>query len=596
MVKDSSVRALATLAAIVTLALPGPARADECTGTDAWELTRSCSVLAGHNADFTIRLSAAFSIRADAPDFPANALNRVIVYVHGYGVEQPNWPLAIREDGSPLAFEDPLSRGISILTMAPGRASTDRVEDDAEALRKALLLLDGYRGPSAEPLVVFGHSMGGLLGRIALSRMEKAGEPHRVALFVSYDAPHTGVHVPQGMQFLKVKFDEWSAMTKEDFIAIDPGWEGVFNLAQVNGVAGALSSSSGHSVPDPTSVQAQQMTIQPVVLLQAHAEFMALLEETGHPSMRKIAVTNGNTRAVGNTQTIPPGGELFYFTGAKGNSIASVRGTFQVYTDEPGASCFRSHVYYDGFINNHDGGRKDAVSPGDLTLYDHLSGSTLDYAAEMHAEATRTKGSFHEPQFRAAQDSAIPFVFTRSALALPVDTAEEDIAGLVESGQTPFDRVFAIGDLPGFDSNIDHNTVVIPAALMEEILAVSACPVAPPGPFVDTDGDGWEDACDPDDDGDGVPDEDDNCPLVANPDQVDRDEDGKGDACSHYLEPAYADLPSDEAQRPVGCSCAAGSGGPGAGTYAFSLMVLALFVRRGGGAPMRTASGLPRHR
>ena len=47
----------------------------------------------------------------------------------------------------------------------------------------------------------------------------------------------------------------------------------------------------------------------------------------------------------------------------------------------------------------------------------------------------------------------------------------------------------------------------------------------------DLDGDGRGDACDPDVDGDGVPDTRDDCPRVANADQADADGDGVGDAC-----------------------------------------------------------------
>ncbi len=52
----------------------------------------------------------------------------------------------------------------------------------------------------------------------------------------------------------------------------------------------------------------------------------------------------------------------------------------------------------------------------------------------------------------------------------------------------------------------------------------------------DADGDGIGDACDPDNDNDGVPNDVDNCEFVPNPDQADYNADGVGDACDPGLQ------------------------------------------------------------
>ena len=70
----------------------------------------------------------------------------------------------------------------------------------------------------------------------------------------------------------------------------------------------------------------------------------------------------------------------------------------------------------------------------------------------------------------------------------------------------------------------------------------------------DFDQDGTGDACDDDSDNDGVPDSEDNCPSAFNPDQADTDGDGIGDACDNCVNvanPGQENLDGD----PWGSAC-----------------------------------------
>ncbi len=76
--------------------------------------------------------------------------------------------------------------------------------------------------------------------------------------------------------------------------------------------------------------------------------------------------------------------------------------------------------------------------------------------------------------------------------------------------------------------------------------ACDSCPFVANRDQHDTDADGIGDVCDEDRDGDGVPDLSDNCLLVANPDQADSDGDAVGDACENCtLLPNSAQTDSD---------------------------------------------------
>jgi outer membrane protein assembly factor BamB len=101
------------------------------------------------------------------------------------------------------------------------------------------------------------------------------------------------------------------------------------------------------------------------------------------------------------------------------------------------------------------------------------------------------------------------------------------VAGVVDRGQELYCTAF--GNVPGFNFFCgDRDGDGVPDVN-------DSCANVPNPNQADSDGDGFGDACDAppptDTDNDGVVDGSDNCPTIANPDQADLDGDGIGNAC-----------------------------------------------------------------
>ncbi|MFJ2088166.1 hypothetical protein ACIOEW_02760 [Streptomyces sp. NPDC087901] len=71
--------------------------------------------------------------------------------------------------------------------------------DNAEAVMAAIARAAAEQVGNA-PLTVGGFSMGGIVTRYALARLETQGTDHRTALYFSYDSPHRGASIPVGVQ------------------------------------------------------------------------------------------------------------------------------------------------------------------------------------------------------------------------------------------------------------------------------------------------------------------------------------------------------------------------------------------------------------
>ena len=77
----------------------------------------------------------------------------------------------------------------------------DYIQRNAFVLVELINLINDEKQGNQE-LVVFGPSMGGLIGRYALAYMEANGMDPETRLYISFDSPHRGANIPMSLQYL----------------------------------------------------------------------------------------------------------------------------------------------------------------------------------------------------------------------------------------------------------------------------------------------------------------------------------------------------------------------------------------------------------
>ncbi|MEU8957314.1 hypothetical protein AB0C93_23765 [Streptomyces sp. NPDC048518] len=130
----------------------------------------------------------------------AQGLTRPVILGDGFntGPSELNFSWEILERG-PYPFISTLRRrGYDVVLLGFDERSAS-ILDNAQVARAAILEAIARR-QGDRPLTVGGFSMGGLVTRYALARMEQEGIDHQTALYFSYDSPHRGAWIPVALQ------------------------------------------------------------------------------------------------------------------------------------------------------------------------------------------------------------------------------------------------------------------------------------------------------------------------------------------------------------------------------------------------------------
>ena len=178
---------------------------------------------------------------------------------------------------------------------------TSSLLDNAQIIKTLIKGINTAKQHHLEGIYI-GESMGGILGRIALKQLENEFYDHQFGLYVSYDAPHKGAYVPEGIQF-----------TLQDIA------ESLPTLMTLSYVIGMIQDVFGLNV-SPLSIYYTYSSIGARQLLARHIQpgayfdyfdIQNYLDELGFPSKcRNISFANGSNTAT--TQSdVGPGGSIY---------------------------------------------------------------------------------------------------------------------------------------------------------------------------------------------------------------------------------------------------------------------------------------------
>lgn len=127
-------------------------------------------------------------------------LTRPVIMADGFSLGRSKLDVLYQglEDGAFPFVSELRRRGRDVILLGFDERSASILDNAQTAI--AAILQAGAEQVGDARLVVGGFSMGGIVTRYALAKMERQRMDHRTALYFSYDSPHRGASIPVGVQ------------------------------------------------------------------------------------------------------------------------------------------------------------------------------------------------------------------------------------------------------------------------------------------------------------------------------------------------------------------------------------------------------------
>lgn len=185
------------------------------------------------------------------------------------------------------------------------------IRKNAETLEKIIAWVNTKKqqAGSTNENVLLGQSMGGLVSKYALVKMEQKNMQHQVGLFIAHDSPFRGANVPPSTQFmmrhllglyasnpLAVTFGEILVPFIASFQDVDE------DNSDLNGLESYVSPLAALTIQDtPAALQMNNYYValnsQPSKFF--HNQWQTEFDNIGYPQhSRNVAISNGNMCAV----------------------------------------------------------------------------------------------------------------------------------------------------------------------------------------------------------------------------------------------------------------------------------------------------------